>query len=103
MCKGELMVSSTNGFSQKVASDNLKTGEVIPFKKRSVIDALPSCQPILVPKIAATHVSRPLYGSRVQGGFPSPADDYLEGELDLNQHLIKNKEATFYVRATGDT
>lgn len=43
----------------------------------------------------------PLYGSRVQGGFPSPADDYLEGELDLNQHLIKHKEATFYVRATG--
>ena len=46
---------------------------------------------------------RPLYASRVQAGFPSPADDYVEKNLDLNEHLIHHPEATFFVRATGDS
>ena len=37
----------------------------------------------------------PLYGSKVQAGFPSPADDFMEGKLDLNQYLIKRPAATF--------
>jgi DNA polymerase V len=41
--------------------------------------------------------------SRVQAGFPSPADDHLEGFLDLNQHLIQNKDATFFVRVQGNS
>ena len=45
----------------------------------------------------------PMYGSKVQAGFPSPADDFMEGKLDLNQHLIKRPAATFLVRATGDS
>ncbi len=45
----------------------------------------------------------PLYASRVQAGFPSPADDYVEGTLDLNEHLIRHPAATFFVRATGDS
>jgi len=51
----------------------------------------------------ATALSRPLLLSRVPAGFPSPADDYLEGALDLNQHLIKHKAATFFVRVQGDS
>lgn len=39
----------------------------------------------------------------VAAGFPSPADDYLEGKLDLNQHLIKHPAATFFVRVAGDS
>lgn len=39
----------------------------------------------------------------VSAGFPSPADDYIEGKLDLNRHLIKHPEATFFVRVTGDS
>ncbi|MCG8362166.1 MAG: translesion error-prone DNA polymerase V autoproteolytic subunit [Pseudanabaenales cyanobacterium] len=35
-------------------------------------------------------------------GFPSPADDYLAGPLDLNAHLIKHPAATFLMRATED-
>ena len=35
-------------------------------------------------------------------GFPSPADDYLAGPLDLNAHLIKHPAATFLMRAAGD-
>jgi DNA polymerase V len=44
-----------------------------------------------------------LYGTRVAAGFPSPADDYVEGRLDLNQHLIRHPAATFFVRASGDS
>ena len=45
----------------------------------------------------------PLYASKVQAGFPSPADDYLEGKLDLNSHLVKHPAATFFVRVAGDS
>lgn len=43
----------------------------------------------------------PLYGSSVKAGFPSPAEDYAENTLDLNQYLIKHPAATFFVRASG--
>lgn len=46
-------------------------------------------------------VPRPLFASRVPAGFPSPAEDYVEGQLDLNEHLIRHREATFFVRAQG--
>ena len=36
-------------------------------------------------------------------GFPSPAEDHLEGKLDLNQHLIRRPAATFFVRASGES
>lgn len=45
----------------------------------------------------------PLYSSRVQAGFPSPADDYIEAYLDLNEHLIKHPSATFFVKAEGQS
>ncbi|RUS95847.1 umuD protein [Chroococcidiopsis cubana SAG 39.79] len=39
----------------------------------------------------------------VVAGFPSPADDYIEAKLDLNEHLIRRPAATFFVRASGDS
>lgn len=45
----------------------------------------------------------PLYGGTVRAGFPSPADDYIETMLDLNEYLIKHPAATFFVRASGDS
>jgi len=39
----------------------------------------------------------------VSAGYPSPADDYLDGSLDLNQHLIKHPTATFFVRVAGES
>lgn len=45
----------------------------------------------------------PLYATRVTAGFPSPADDYIEAKLDLNQHLVKHPAATFFVRVEGDS
>jgi DNA polymerase V len=48
-------------------------------------------------------VSRPLLASRVSGGFPSPADDYVEMRIDLNRDLILHPFATFYARVIGDS
>ena len=43
----------------------------------------------------------PLVGGRVEAGFPSPADDFIERSLDLNDQLVVNPIATFFVRASG--
>ena len=36
-------------------------------------------------------------------GFPSPAENYIEEQLNLNKYLIKNKESSFFVRVSGDS
>jgi DNA polymerase V len=43
----------------------------------------------------------PLFGHKVPAGFPSPADDYLEATLDLNEYLVPHQEASFFVRVKG--
>ncbi len=45
----------------------------------------------------------PLFECTVSAGFPTPADDHTERSLDLNNHLINNPSATFFVRASGDS
>ncbi|MBF0247340.1 MAG: translesion error-prone DNA polymerase V autoproteolytic subunit [Alphaproteobacteria bacterium] len=45
----------------------------------------------------------PLFASFVRAGFPSPAEDYIEGSLDLNRHLIRHPAATFIVRVEGES
>lgn len=45
----------------------------------------------------------PLYSHKVVAGFPSPADDYIETYLDLNEKLIQNKASTFLLRVQGDS
>ena len=45
----------------------------------------------------------PLYLHNISAGFPSPADDYLDKNLDLNEFLIKKPAATFLVRVSGDS
>jgi DNA polymerase V len=57
---------------------------------------------ILVPE-KKSEVKLPLFLESVSAGFPSPADDYLEGKLDLNDLLVRNPTATFFVRVTGDS
>ena len=44
-----------------------------------------------------------MFLARVAAGFPSPADDYVESPLDLNEFLVTNPPATFFVRASGDS
>lgn len=45
----------------------------------------------------------PLFSAQVPAGFPSPADDHIEGKLDLNEHLVRRPAATFFVRASGES
>lgn len=45
----------------------------------------------------------PFFSHAVAAGFPSPADDYLEQQLDLQEYLIRHPAATFFARAQGDS
>lgn len=56
-----------------------------------------------VPDPFSKPLTRPLFLSRVRAGFPSPASDYIERELDLHELLITHPAATFYVRLAGDS
>lgn len=50
-----------------------------------------------------TRVELPLYLTAIQAGWPSPADDYLDKALDLNEYLIRHPAATYYVRVAGES
>ena len=56
---------------------------------------LPTPQPCALPL--------PLFSGKVAAGFPSPADDYVEKSLDLNELLVQKPAATFFVRAQGES
>ena len=45
----------------------------------------------------------PLAGERVAAGFPSPADDYVDVGIDLNDQLIRHPSSTFFPRVSGDS
>ena len=45
----------------------------------------------------------PFFETKVQAGFPSPAEDHLEQRLDLNSLVIENPSATFFVRVAGES
>jgi DNA polymerase V len=48
-------------------------------------------------------ITLPLFAGKVAAGFPSPADDYVEKSLDLNELLVQKPAATFFVRAQGES
>jgi DNA polymerase V len=48
-------------------------------------------------------VKCPLIGTRVPAGFPSPAQDYIEDLLDLNEYLIAHPAATYFIRVEGNS
>lgn len=56
-----------------------------------------------LPLAPASKLQLPLFGTRLRAGFPSPADDYLEGKIDLNKYLVEHSAATFLVRIDGDS
>ncbi|MEO6423420.1 MAG: translesion error-prone DNA polymerase V autoproteolytic subunit [Candidatus Nitrotoga sp.] len=56
-----------------------------------------------LPTLLAPVERIPLYAHKVSAGFPSPADDYVEDRLDLNQLLVQNKSSTFFLRVKGDS
>lgn len=68
------------------------------WKRRADIRAHGPLQLIRIQRVRV-----PLVLCRVPAGFPSPADDYVERTIDLNEWLIGNQVATFIVRAEGDS
>lgn len=49
------------------------------------------------------HRQYALLRGAVPAGFPSPADDYIEGRVSLDEHLVRHKESTFFMRVAGDS
>lgn len=43
----------------------------------------------------------PYFDVGISAGFPSPADDFIELTIDLNKHLIKHKDSTFFAKVKG--
>ena len=58
---------------------------------------------LTVPADQLSKARTPLFSGKVAAGFPSPADDYIEKTLDLNELLIQQPAATFFVRAEGES
>ncbi len=52
---------------------------------------------------ARIRLKRPFLSSKVQAGFPSPADDHFDQRLDLNDYLVKKPAATYFVKVSGDS
>ena len=53
--------------------------------------------------IKKTQINTPVFLDKVSAGFPSPATDYMEKKLDLNEYLITHPAATFIVKASGSS
>jgi DNA polymerase V len=57
----------------------------------------------VAPAFSKAEQSHPLYSSQPAAGFPSPGDDLVEQPLDLNDLMVENPTATFFVRVSGDS
>ena len=55
----------------------------------------------LFQSIKKKQILTPVFLDSVSAGFPSPATDYMENKLDLNEYLIKQPASTFIVKAKG--
>jgi len=80
----EMLAERKHQFEQSVASSSLFSSVSIPAESPTIVDI-------------------PLFTGKVAAGFPSPADDYIEKTLDLNDLLIQKPAATFFVRAEGES
>lgn len=87
----------------------------IPCKRKEEIEMLLKFPYKLKPEPSTTIVdevftpiigkkcSQTFYAAFVSAGLPSPTEDYVEGKIDLNEHLLQNPESTFFIRVTGDS
>lgn len=76
---------------------------LLDHRKRQLEVIASNSTAILFPAKAPPQISIPLFISKVPAGFPSPADDYVEKSLDLNELCIKQPAATFFVRVEGES
>lgn len=75
---------------------------IIPMKKNRAKDNSISADEIFMIK-AKSQQRFPLFVTSISAGFPSPADDYIDRTLDLNEFLVRHPAATFFVRVSGDS
>lgn len=66
-----------------------------------VLSALPVG--LLIPWLDAPRLALPLDGVKVSAGFPSPAADYEDQRLDINEYLIRNPVSTFFFSVQGNS
>jgi hypothetical protein len=81
---------------------------LVPHWGQQLFPAMPAAAPASALQITAVYAHRPgkkqalpLFLTRVAAGFPSPADDFLEKKIDLNEYCIRHPAATFFVRVVG--
>ncbi len=54
-------------------------------------------------KVFPSKLSTPLINEHIVAGFPSPAEDYVDVGIDLNEHLIQHPASTFFLRVKGNS
>jgi DNA polymerase V len=72
-------------------------------KELSKKHVFPKRDDIILPALNPQYIPLPQALSRISAGFPSPADDYIERRLDLNEHLVARPSATFIWRVAGES
>lgn len=73
------------------------------FKRKKQNEEASNVASIEQPSLTPNVIELPLFSTKVAAGFPSPADDHVEKRLDLNDYLITQADATFFVRITGNS
>ena len=71
------------------------------YKRNKLISKAAENETIQYPAKEPVKLYRPLFTSKIPAGFPSPADDHIEDELDINEYLVDQPEATFYNTIEG--
>jgi len=98
---GRKLNSGIYGESTKVI--RVPRSKVFDIKKYITQSQVSNVFDIRRAKLLLSQQPLDLFEHKVPAGFPSPADDHIEKRLDLNDYLIKQKEATFFVRIKGDS
>lgn len=73
------------------------------YQRKQMQEGLDPVHLIELPALNPTPTYRPLFSSKVRAGFPSPADDHVEGRLDVSEYLIDQEEATFFATVAGES
>ncbi|MFE0412414.1 LexA family protein [Citrobacter freundii] len=72
--------------------------QIKPFLQKSFVLSEVMSIKLVVP---STHMLIPYALEKISAGFPSPAQDYIDKVLDMNEHLIKNETSTFIVKVAS--
>ena len=58
---------------------------------------------VFIPLLAAPRLELQLGAVKISAGFPSPAADYEDRRLDINEYLVRNPVSTFFFAVEGDS